>query len=79
MLAHTKGLLGIITLANPQVDNAQLRGSYLRPGDLYFVYNVDQMVCNAAGRVVFRKWKGPDEVARYPRNPPLFTLARAGT
>jgi hypothetical protein len=45
---------------------------------LYFVYNVDQMVCNAAGRVVFRKWKGPDEVARYPRNSPSFTLARAG-
>jgi len=79
MLRHTRGLLGLITLADPHVDNAQLNHSYVRSEDLGFVHNVDRMVAEAGGHVVFRKWTDPDEAGRYARNPPLFTLARPGT
>jgi len=78
MLAHTKGLLGIITWAHPRFDNAQLQHSYVRPDDLGFVHNPDQMVSAGGGRVVFRAWTRPSEIARYPRNPPSFTIARPG-
>jgi SAM-dependent methyltransferase len=76
MLAHTSGLLGMITLAHPSADNAELPRSYARPEDLGFVHNVDRMVVEAGGQIGFRKWTGPSEANRYPRNPPLFTLAR---
>jgi len=79
MLRHTRGLLGLINLAHPHADNAQLTRSYVRSEDLGFVHNVDRMVCQAGGQVVFRKWTGPGEATRYTRNPPLFTLARPGT
>ena len=78
MLGQTRRLLGLITLADPCADNAQLTSSYVRSEDMGFVHNVDRMVCQAGGHVVFRKWTGPGEAARYPRNPPLFTLARPG-
>ncbi|HEX5413268.1 MAG TPA: class I SAM-dependent methyltransferase [Terriglobia bacterium] len=73
MLAHTSGLLGMITLAHPLADNAELPRSYVRPEDLGFVHNVDRMVVEAGGRIVFRKWTGPSEAVRIP---PLFILAR---
>ena len=79
MLDHTRGLLGLINLADPRADNAQLTCSYVRSEDLGFVHNVGLMVRQAGGHVVFRKWTGPGEAARYTRNPPLFTLVRPGT
>ena len=79
MLDHTRSLLGLITLADPRVDNAQLTCSYVRSEDLGFVHNIDRMVAEAGGQVVLRKWTSPDEAVRYSRNPPLFTLARPGT
>ena len=78
MLAHTKGLLAVISLADPQEDNAQLARSYARAEDLGFIHNVDEMIRKAGGYVVFRKWTGPEEARRYTRNPPLFTLAHPG-
>ena len=72
MLAHTKGLLGIISLANPQVDNAQLRDSYLRPENLYFVHNVDEMVYRAGGSVVFRDGPVPTKSPATPATRPCL-------
>ena len=76
MLAHTASVLGIITLAHPDNDNAHLPGSVVRPEDLGFIHNVEAMIQVAGGEVMFRKWTGPLESARYPRNPPLFVIAR---
>lgn len=78
MLAHTQSLLGMITLAHPLVDNAELPSSYARLEDLGFVHNLDHIVRKAGGEVVFRKWTGPSGAVGYDRNPPLFTLARPG-
>jgi len=79
MLAHTQKILGVISLADPRIDNAQLPQSYARTEDLGFVHNVDRMVRKAGGQVINRKWTGPEEATRYSRNPPLFTLAEPHT
>lgn len=77
MLRYARVLLGLITVAHPLVDNARLSRSYVRPEDLGFVHNVDRMVAEAGGHVVYRKWHGPSEAVSYARTPPpLFILAR---
>jgi serine/threonine protein kinase len=63
----------------PAPGMAQLMRSYTFSEDLGFVHNIDHMVRLAGGHVVFCKWTGPREAARYARNPRLFTLARPGT
>lgn len=73
MLSHTRVVLGLICLADPQVDNAELVSSYVRPLDYGFLHNLDAMVRKGGGRVVSRRWTGfrtPD-----PYSPPYFLLA----
>lgn len=78
MLAHTRRLLGVISLANPGIDNINLVASYARPADQGFVHNVAGMVRQAGGRVVFRKWTDPEQASRFSLGTPLFTLAQPG-
>jgi 2-polyprenyl-3-methyl-5-hydroxy-6-metoxy-1,4-benzoquinol methylase len=78
MLAHTRMLLGLISLANLPADNSALPHSTVRSEDLAFIHNVDTMVEKAGGKVVARRWTGADAPDRYSHSPPLFILAEPG-
>ena len=58
MLAGTGRVLVLAGLAHPERDNAQLSASTVRQRDGTFVHNIDAMVRQAGGRVVYRRWEG---------------------
>jgi SAM-dependent methyltransferase len=58
MLAHTGTLLVLSGLAAPEGDNATLAASAVRERDGTFIHNLDAMVREAGGRVVYRRWDG---------------------
>jgi SAM-dependent methyltransferase len=58
MLAHCGGLVVLAGLAHPSRDNARLEGSVPRGTDQSLIHNLDAMVAEAGGRVVFRRWEG---------------------
>jgi len=78
MLAHTRMLLGLISLASLSVDKPGLPHSILRSGDFAYIHNVDAMIQMAGGNVVARRWTGADPPGRYSHSPPLYILAEPG-
>lgn len=73
MLRHTRKLLAITGLAHPNFDNRLLANSEVREKDGAFRHNLDTMVTNAGGEILFRRWK-PDAPPGW--NPPYFLLCR---
>jgi 2-polyprenyl-3-methyl-5-hydroxy-6-metoxy-1,4-benzoquinol methylase len=58
MLSHAKYLVGIICLAHPEIDNATLNHSEVRPSDGALAHNLDRMIHCNGGKVVLRRWGG---------------------
>ncbi|HYR07311.1 MAG TPA: class I SAM-dependent methyltransferase [Longimicrobium sp.] len=63
MLARTAGVLALAGLAHPETDNAGLAASVPRERDRTLVHNLDQMVEDAGGRVVARRWEGARQLS----------------
>ena len=61
MLRHAR-LVAIAGLAHTAVDNADLPASDTRPSDATFVHNIDAMVKEQGGTVLFRRWEGARNV-----------------
>ena len=57
LLRHTRMALGLICLAHPTTDNSELERSTVRDRDRGFIHNLDAMIRNAGGRVVWRRWR----------------------
>lgn len=62
MVAHSRVLVAIAGLAHPRVDNANLDGSDTRSHDHTFIHNIDQMVKDAGGWILARRWEGDRQV-----------------
>ena len=58
MLNHCTGLVVIYAVAHPTIDNSKLEVSGTRNLDGVFLHNIDLMVKNAGGQVVYRRWEG---------------------
>ncbi len=58
MMERSRGLIAFSGLAHPVVDNSQLTSSETREGDRSFIHNIDRMVKEAEGRVLWRRWDG---------------------
>ncbi|MGA2682162.1 MAG: class I SAM-dependent methyltransferase [Candidatus Bathyarchaeia archaeon] len=56
MLNHCSGLVAIADLAHPVLDNATLEHSQVRRLDGAFIHNIDAMVGDAGGTIVYRRW-----------------------
>ncbi len=59
ILRHTGVVAAIAGLAHPSVDNANLTSSDVRDSDATFIHNIDDMVLESGGEVVWRRWEGP--------------------
>ncbi len=59
LLRHTGRVAAFAGLAHPDQDNAELPRSELRQRDGTFIHNLDAMVDQAGGEVIFRRWEGP--------------------
>ena len=58
MLKHSKKLLCITGLAHPTTDNSQLTASCSREIDRTFIHNIDKMVVDSGGQILYRRWDG---------------------
>lgn len=58
MLRHCSGVVALAGLADPAVDNRELRASGTRERDRTSVHNLDALVERAGGTVVHRRWEG---------------------
>jgi SAM-dependent methyltransferase len=58
MLNHCDGLVIISAIAHPTVDNSELKTSGTRNLDGRLIHNIDAIVNNAGGKVVYRRWDG---------------------
>jgi len=58
LLEHTDKLLVISGIASPDIDNCELNESQIRERDGSFIHNIDAMVKQAGGNIVFRRWEG---------------------
>ena len=58
MMGHSKQLLVMSGVANPDFDNKYLKESAKRTRDGTFIHNFDEMVKSAGGEIVFRRWEG---------------------
>ncbi len=58
ILNHCSGLVAIADLAHPTVDNAKLVHSEVRGWDGALIRNIDAMVEDAGGIIVYRRWEG---------------------
>ena len=58
MLNHCNGLVVIYAVADPTIDNSKLENSETRNLDGVFLHNIDAMIKNAGGKVVYRRWEG---------------------
>ncbi len=56
MLNHCGGLVVILAIAHPAIDNSELKHSETRNLDGIFLHNIDAMVKSAGGKVVYRRW-----------------------
>ena len=63
MLQHTRELLAIKCLAHPKVDNRLLLHSESLRSDGTIAHNLDRMITDAGGKIVFREWGGTRMVA----------------
>jgi len=59
ILDHTSMLAAFAGLAHPAQDNASLASSAVRERDATRIHNIDAMVRDAGGDVVWRRWEGP--------------------
>jgi len=62
MIEHTGGVLAISGLAHPEVDNRELASSETRERDMSFIHNIDKMVEDSDGIVLWRRWDGARKV-----------------
>ncbi len=58
LLQHTKKLLVVTGLASSENDNCNLTQSIVRKRDGSFIHNIDAMVKQKNGNIVFRRWQG---------------------
>lgn len=58
MFNHCNSLVAIYSIAHPSIDNSKLEHSETRSSDGVFYHNIDSMVRNAGGKIVFRRWEG---------------------
>jgi SAM-dependent methyltransferase len=58
MLNHCNCLVAIYSIAHPSIDNSKLEYSETRSSDGVFFHNIDKMVENAGGKIVYRRWEG---------------------
>ena len=58
LLRRTKGMLALAGLAHPTTDNGRLDRSEMRDRDMTFIHNLDRMITEAGGRIVWRQWEG---------------------
>ncbi len=58
ILRHTGRLAVFAGLAHPDRDNVELDASAMRERDSTFIHNLDRLVADAGGRVVWRRWEG---------------------
>ncbi|MDH3190982.1 MAG: class I SAM-dependent methyltransferase [Acidimicrobiia bacterium] len=72
MLEHARQVVAIAGLAHPEIDNSLLESSPPR-SDMALIHNIDAMVENAGGSVVFRRWEGDRDFGGYSA---YFVLAR---
>jgi SAM-dependent methyltransferase len=61
MLRAANVAMAITGVAHPLQDNATMAGHTFRDWDKAFVHNLDAMVPDAGGRILFRRWDGPCE------------------
>lgn len=59
MLGAAKVALAITGVAHPLEDNATMPGHSIREWDAAFVHNLDAMILDAGGAILFRRWDGP--------------------
>jgi SAM-dependent methyltransferase len=62
MLRAANMAMAITGVAHPRQDNAMMAGHTFRDWDKAFVHNLDAMVADAGGRILFRRWDGPREI-----------------
>ncbi|MFA6146775.1 MAG: class I SAM-dependent methyltransferase [bacterium] len=58
MVRHTRKILAISGLADPEADNSTLLKSGRRETDRSFIHNIDSMVKRSGGIVLARRWEG---------------------
>lgn len=58
LLQHSNKLLVLTGLASPETDNKNLTQSTVRQRDGSFIHNIDSMLKNTGGNIVFRRWEG---------------------
>ncbi len=58
MLRHTNTMLSFTGLAHPDIDNANLNASVPRSRDSTWIHNIDEMIKNAGGKIIARRWEG---------------------
>jgi len=75
VLRHTDGMAVFAGLAHPERDNAELETSAVRERDDTFIHNIDRMVTEAGGTVVFHRWEGARQV---DGNTIYFVFAQPG-
>lgn len=62
MLRAANKAVAITGVAHPLQDNATMVSHTFRDWDTAFVHNLDAMVVEAGGRILFRRWDGAREV-----------------
>jgi SAM-dependent methyltransferase len=62
MLRAANLAMAITGVAHPLQDNATMASHTFRDWDTAFVHNLDAMVVDAGGRILFRRWDGPREI-----------------
>ena len=62
MLRAANVAMAITGVAHPLQDNATMVSHTFRDWDAAFVHNLDAMVVDAGGRILFRRWDGPREI-----------------
>lgn len=58
MLRATKVALAVTGVAHPLTDNAEMTDHSIREWDAAFIHNLDAMVREAGGSILFRRWEG---------------------
>jgi SAM-dependent methyltransferase len=63
MLRAANVAMAITGVAHPLQDNAKMVSHTFRDWDTAFVHNLDAMVADAGGRILFRRWDGSREIS----------------
>ena len=62
LLQHTATMLVITGIASPENDNSELDQSKVRARDGSYIHNLDRMVNQLGGNIVFRRWQGKEMI-----------------